>query len=441
MGSLVLCLVAPIMELQFFESVPSITELPVETFTNSIVVSQVEEDVSFGEVDAVNQSTLSPFFYMYALISLFLLFRFFKNIFKIHNLTQLTFKRVGRLKLIHSEDSEMVSSFFNYMFISKNHTLTTEEYDSVIRHETVHSKDYHSVDIIILELLICVFWFNPFIWLYKNAILQNHEFIADEKSVLSGIAIENYSNTIINLGQKEYRVPLTSGFNFIQIKNRIIMLHQSKSSVFKRTLNIISVSLLLAGIFVLSSYKGLKEPLLVVIDAGHGGKDSGNTSFNVNEKDIVLNISNYLQSLSDEKLKIITTRNEDEFSSLDDRITFINNLKPDLVVSLHCNAHSNTENSGIEAYYYESDSKENNNKSMIYSSILVSSLVSQNFDNAKIKSGNFKLLRGLDSPAVMLEIGFLTNEIDRTKLTNVEKQKEIAEVIYTGILDASIIKF
>ena len=65
---------------------------------------------------------------------------------------------------------------------------------------------------------------------------QNHEYIADDQSVSSGIDIENYSNTIINLGQKEWRVPLTSGFNFIQIKNRIIMLHQSKSPVLKQTL-------------------------------------------------------------------------------------------------------------------------------------------------------------------------------------------------------------
>lgn len=440
-GSLLLCLVAPFMEVELFKAVPSITEVPLEKFTASVVETQPIEDVTFGEGQQVDNSQKGHFFYVYIIIALLFVFRFLKNLSKIYGLTRNEYEYNGKLKVIKSADSDMVSSFFNYMFIPKQHTLSREDYESIIAHETVHSEELHSVDIILLELFSCIFWFNPFIWLYKKATLQNHEFRADEKSVLSGIDIENYSNTIINLGQKEYRVPLTSGFNFIQIKNRIIMLHQSKSSVFKRTLNIISVSLLLAGIFVLSSYKELKKPLVVVIDAGHGGHDSGNTSFNVNEKDIVLNISNYLQSLSDEKLKIITTRNEDEFSSLDDRITFVNNLKPDLVVSLHCNAHSNSENSGVEAYYYESGSLENNNKSMIYSSILVSSLVSQNFDNAKIKSGNFKLLRGLNSPAVMLEIGFLTNEIDRTQLTNVEKQKEIAEVIYSGILDASSIKF
>ncbi len=116
-------------------------------------------------------------------------------------------------------------------------------------------EELHTVDIILLELLICVFWFNPFIWLYKKAIFKITNLLQMTNPSLSGIDIENYSNTIINLGQKEYRVPLTSGFNFIQIKNRIIMLHQSKSSVLNRTLKITSVILLFAGIFAFSSCK------------------------------------------------------------------------------------------------------------------------------------------------------------------------------------------
>jgi hypothetical protein len=242
------------------------------------------------------------------------------------------------------------------MFIPKYHALSRGDYESIIAHETVHSEELHTIDIILLELLSCVFWFNPFIWLYKKAVLQNHEFIADEKSVLSGIDIENYSNTIINLGQKENRVPLTSGFNFIQIKNRIIMLHQSKSSVFNRTLKITSVIFLFTGIFALSSCKDLddtlsSEPLLVIIDAGHGGKDSGHLSEHEVEKTIILQITNLLASLSDDKVEIVLTRNNDEFLELSERADFINNIKPNLFLSLHCNAHSDASIRGTEAYF------------------------------------------------------------------------------------------
>ena len=442
LSALVLCLVAPFLEFELFKAVPSITQIQLDKFTETDAIIDTVDNVTIGEEVTVNPYRANPVMIIYGLISLVLIIRFSRNLHQIYKLTKLEYEIIGHLKLIKIEDSNMVSSFFNYMFIPKQHTFSREDYESVIAHETVHSKELHTIDIILLELLSCVFWFNPFIWLYKKAVLQNHEFIADEKSVSSGINIENYSNTIISLGQKDYRVPLTSGFNFIQIKNRIIMLHQSKSSVFKRTLNIISVILLFTGIFVFSSCKNLDdtlsgEPLVVVIDAGHGGKDSGNTSFNVSEKDIVLNISNYLQSLSDEKLKIITTRTDDTFTSLDERITFINNQKPDLVISVHCNAHSNIEQSGVEAYYYESENFERYSESMKYSSVLVSALIRQSFDNAKIKPANFKIIKDVNSPAVLLEIGYLTNSIDNEKLNNLEQQQEIAQFIYNGILEAS----
>ncbi|EPR72147.1 N-acetylmuramoyl-L-alanine amidase [Winogradskyella psychrotolerans RS-3] len=426
-GSLLLCLVAPFMEIELFKAVPSITEIPLEKFTASVVETQPIEDVTFGEAQQVDHSQKSPFFYVYFIITLFLVFRFLKNLSKIYGLTRNEYEYDGKLKVIKSTDSDMVSSFFNYMFIPKQNTLSRADYKSIIAHETVHSEELHSVDIILLELLSCIFWFNPFIWLYKKSTLQNHEFRADEKSVSSGIDIENYSNTIINLGQKEYRVPLTSGFNFIQIKNRIIMLHQSKSSVFKRTLNIISVSLLLAGIFVLSSYKDLKEPLVVVIDAGHGGHDSGN----LDEKNIVLNISHQLSLLSSDNIRIITTRTEDTFFTLQERVEFISTQNADLVVSLHANAHSNPLTNGVEAYYNDKD--EFKDKSYAFGKILLENQMELFSTNRGLKTVPMYIFRHINSPGVLLELGFITNEEDHKVLMNVDRQKQIAASIFEGL--------
>lgn len=433
-GSIFLCLVAPFIELEWFNTVPSITEIPLEKITESTFETLPTEDITFDEVAPVNQSSIDYVFLIYLMISGFFLFRFLKNLLKLYKLTRHEYKRVGKLKLITITDSDMVSSFFNYMFMPKNQVLSEDDYQSIIAHETVHSLELHTVDIILLELLKCLLWFNPLIWLYNIAILQNHEFIADEKAVLSGIAIENYSNTIINLGQKEYRVPLTSGFNFIQIKNRIIMLHQSKSSVVKQTLKITSVILLFAGIFVFSSYKDLKEPLVVVLDAGHGGKDPGQMSNNVSEKDIVLSISKQLELLSDDKVQFIMSRDTDKFTSLKERIDFINKQKPDLVLSLHCNAHSDLSRSGVEAYYYESDNAERYTSSMAYSSKIASKLLDHGFESSKLMSSNFKIVKEAESPSVLLEIGYLTNVKDYTIVTNPKQQVEIAKTIYEALL-------
>ncbi|WP_178983979.1 M56/M15 family metallopeptidase [Winogradskyella helgolandensis] len=437
-GSLLLCLVAPFMEVELFKAVPSITEIPLEEFTASVVETQPIEDVTFDEAQQVDHSQKSPFFYVYIIITLFFLFRFLKNLFKIYGLTRNEYEYNGKLKVIKSSDSDMVSSFFNYMFIPKQHTLSREDLKSIIAHETVHSEELHSVDIILLELLSCIFWFNPFIWLYKKSILQNHEFIADEKSVSSGINIENYSNTIISLGQKDYRVPLTSGFNFIQIKNRIIMLHQLKTSVLNRTLRITSVVLLFTGIFIFSSCKDLddtlsNEPLVVVIDAGHGGKDSGHLSEHEVEKTIILQITNLLASLSDDKVEIVLTRNNDEFLELSERADFINNIQPTLFLSLHCNAHSDASISGTEAYF--NPKHQDAETSFKYADVLIEHQLG-NFSNRGVKEASgFYLLKNTTVPGVYLELGFLTNESDRVVLTDKSEQLKIAKSIYEGLLE------
>jgi N-acetylmuramoyl-L-alanine amidase len=439
LGSLLLCLVAPFLEFKMFNAVPKIAELPIQKITESVAASEHIEEISFGDAEMVNTSQRSPLFYIYSVITFFLVFRFLKNIFQIYNLTRQNYERLGRLKLITQNDSEMISSFFNYLFINKKYTSKNEAYFNIIKHETVHSAELHTLDIILVELLICLFWFNPFIWLYKKSILQNHEYIADDKTISSGSDIESYANTIINLGQKEYRVPLTSGFNFIQIKNRIIMLHQSKTSVLNRTLRITSVILLFTGIFAFSSCKEdiedslTEETLTVVIDAGHGGKDSGNLNKEKDEKFIVLQISNALASFSDDKVEIIQTRTQDEFLSLKERATFINTKQPDLFLSLHCNAHSDASISGAEAYY--NPKLENSESSLNYASVLVKHQL-DNFSTRGVKEAEgFYLLKNTSVPGVYLELGFMTNKTDRVVLTNNEKQMEIAQSIYDGLLE------
>ncbi len=428
--SILLCLLAPFLEIELFKSIPRITEIEIEKLTDPLVEKPYVEDITFGEIKPTETRSTPPFFYVYFMISSFLLFRFLKNLFQIFRLTKQKSKRVGKLKLITITDSDLVSSFFNFMFIPKNQVLSDNDYLSIITHETIHYKELHTIDILFIELLNCVLWFNPFMWLYKKAILQNHEFLADEKSILSGIDIENYSNSIINLGQKEYRVPLTSGFNFIQIKNRIIMLHKSKSSVLKQTLKIGIVLVLFAGIIMLSSYKDLKEPIVVVIDAGHGGKDSGNIT-DVKEKEIILEISNLLTSYSNEKIQIIPTRASDEFISLNERSEIVNKANADLMISLHCNSHNDNSVNGVEAYY--KDDNENKDTSYKYSKVLIENKFNVFSKSRGIKVANFHLLQNVNCPAIYLELGFLSNKEDKAILTDRSKREDIAKSIFESL--------
>jgi N-acetylmuramoyl-L-alanine amidase len=429
--TLLLCLISPIVELQFFSSAPSITEV---SFSNSELIIEKEQIIDTSVVSKTKKNIDGNINYMlwfYLMGSMIFIIRFSKNLFQLYRLSLKSYTKHNSLKLIPIENLKNPSSFFNYLFINPADLKNKKFLKNVIEHEQVHSLQFHTLDVIFIEFVLCFFWFNPFVWLYRMAIKQNHEFIADELSIKSGIDINTYLQSIICSRPKEQRIHFASGFNFTQIKNRIIMLHQSKSTVLNRILKVGLTIVLFAGVFVLSSFKKSNEPLVVIIDAGHGGKDPGQVSGNIKEKDVVLNIANILKTLSNDDIKFVTTRQSDHFSSLSERINFINKQNPDLVISLHCNASSTDKESGVEAYYYKSDDVEIYSKSMEYSSLVSSELaLNLGLDIAKISIANFKLLKEVKSPAFVLELGYLTNKNDIKKLVNNNNQKVIAETIF-----------
>ncbi|WP_052172577.1 N-acetylmuramoyl-L-alanine amidase [Psychroserpens jangbogonensis] len=428
LGSLLLCLLAPVMEINMFDAVPSITEISLESSQEAVFPLEVMKGVTVTEIQKPNHTLYNILWYLYLGITVCFLLRFIKNLFGIIKLTKQSHIRIGNLKLVETNDYKNASSFFNYLFVNSESLKDKQYSEPMIQHELVHCNHLHTIDVVLIELLLCVFWFNPLMWLYKKAIVQNHEFIADTYTVETGIDIEDYSQIIINSGHMEHRVPLTSGFNFIQIKNRIIMLHQSKSSILKRTLKISTALILFSGIFVLSSFKNSNEQIVVVIDAGHGGHDPGN----LNEKDIVLNISNVLAELSDENVKIITLRDEDKFLSLKDRVKFINAQNADLMLSLHCNSAKNPDASGVEAFYY--DKNEFDKQSLDFGQILVKNQLQLFSSRGKVKKASFYMLKNVNCPAVILELGFLSNEKDNAILTNEVHQKSIAKSIHESLL-------
>nr|WP_321223072.1 N-acetylmuramoyl-L-alanine amidase [uncultured Psychroserpens sp.] len=437
--SLSLCLLAPLLEFNTFKPLPSITKISLQISEENSDIDDIENFIAIEETTSTKFTVNDLLWSIYVILSIGFLSRFSKNLIHLLKLTTQSSSRIERFKIIETKDLKNASSFFNYLFINSQN-LNDEHYlKSVIKHEQIHSKDLHTIDVIFIELILCFFWFNPFVWLYKRVMIQNHEFIADSLTVKSGFNLEDYSQTIINAGYKEYRVPLTSGFNFIQIKNRIIMLHQSKSSLLKRTLKISTALLIFSCIFIFScTYRDLnKEPLVVVIDAAHGGNDSGNLSASREEKQIVLQISNILETFSNDKVEIILTRSHDEFLSLRSRVALINNRNPDLFLSLHTNASSNKAIKGIEAYY-DIDNV-HHDKSLIYAEILIENQL-DNFTSRGVKTANFYITKNTTVPGVLLELGFLTNESDRAVLIDDNQQIKIATSIFESLLDIREIK-
>ena len=167
----------------------------------------------------------------------------------------------------------------------------------------------------------------------------------------------------------------------------------------------------------------------VVIDAGHGGSDFGATSSSAVEKEIVAQITDKIKFLNtNENITIHLTRTGDQFLSLSDRSALINKTKPDLVLSLHVNQNLNVAKSGMEFYVAtEAIAKEKSNKIAIE---LRNKFISNtSLKSSTIKNAPFHILKKSEVPAILIELGYISNFKDREYLTNDDEQNRIATTI------------
>jgi N-acetylmuramoyl-L-alanine amidase len=126
------------------------------------------------------------------------------------------------------------------------------------------------------------------------------------------------------------------------------------------------------------------------------------------------------------------TRDSDEFVSLEDRISYINKIKPDLVLSLHVNGVQNTVSSGIEFFI----NKENANyeKSKVMAERLNEMMVQNHgLKSRGVKEARLLVIEKSEAPAITVELGFLTNVNDRKYLTDEKEQYRMAKTILNFI--------
>jgi hypothetical protein len=134
----------------------------------------------------------------------------------------------GGMSLYQVNENIIPFSFGNSIFINR-HLHTETELQEIIRHEFVHVKQRHSIDIIWAELLCAFNWYNPFVWLLKKSIRQNLEFIADSKVLENGINKKEYQYLLLKvMGNNQYSI--ANQFNFSSLKKRIAMMNKTKSA-------------------------------------------------------------------------------------------------------------------------------------------------------------------------------------------------------------------
>ncbi|GGF21673.1 hypothetical protein GCM10011518_33570 [Flavobacterium limi] len=106
---------------------------------------------------------------------------------------------------------------------------TVSELENILEHEKVHSDQNHTIDVLISRFFCMVFWFNPIIWFYKKAIVQNLEFIADKEAAKKISDKKSYQYTLLKITTHENCVAITNHFYQSLIKKRIVMLNKNQS--------------------------------------------------------------------------------------------------------------------------------------------------------------------------------------------------------------------
>ena len=127
--------------------------------------------------------------------------------------------------------NENLAPFSYFNSIVYNSSLYSEaELESILEHEKVHSAQNHTIDVLITRFFCVVFWFHPLMWLYKKAILQNLEFIADSEASKKLSDKKAYQLTLLKITTQENCVVLTNHFYQSLIKKRIVMLNKNQSN-------------------------------------------------------------------------------------------------------------------------------------------------------------------------------------------------------------------
>ncbi|MEO2205935.1 N-acetylmuramoyl-L-alanine amidase family protein [Paenibacillus pabuli] len=171
---------------------------------------------------------------------------------------------------------------------------------------------------------------------------------------------------------------------------------------------------------------------VVVIDPGHGGSDPGAISItNKPEKEYVLALALKVQALllNEPDIDLVMTRDSDIYPTRSERVELANQLNADVFVSIHGNSvTSSPQASGTETYYYQrSSSKDLAN---IIHQHLVKAL---GFKDRGVKNGSLQVIRETTMPAVLLEIGFLSNAAEEKAMSSEEVQEKAAQAIVDGI--------
>lgn len=169
---------------------------------------------------------------------------------------------------------------------------------------------------------------------------------------------------------------------------------------------------------------------IIIIDPGHGGADHGAIRSNISEKNITLDISKRVTTLLEKKGYVVyMTRETDATVSLQDRVEISEDISPEIFVSIHVNSSNSESPNGIETHYYKDNSLD------LAKTVHASMLNHISANNRGLFKSKFYVINHTTAPAILVEIGFLSNPSERVQLVSESRKQATAKAIAEGIDD------
>ena len=158
---------------------------------------------------------------------------------------------------------EKVSPFSFWQTIYVNPGLHQKnDLNNILEHERIHVKEWHTLDIILSEFCLVIYWFNPGVWLMKKAIRENIEFITDAKILRKGIDKKAYQYSLLKVGTLQPSLSLVNNFNLSDLKKRIRMMNRKQSRSMLLTRYLFAIPILLFTLAFTVNKKAVKETLV-----------------------------------------------------------------------------------------------------------------------------------------------------------------------------------
>jgi formylglycine-generating enzyme required for sulfatase activity len=350
------------------------------------------EKVVFGEIptpqvdDVVpgSFSFISAIVLLYFMGILFLLYRLIHNLLHIYILIKRNVsKRYKGYYIISLPEESPSFSFFSFIFLNKNN-INAEDQENVLSHEEAHIKQKHSLDILFIEIVKIVFWFNPVIWFLKRSLLKIHECLADQYSIRErSNNIFGYQSLLLKQYLSKIDIELAHSFNYSLIKFRIKMMTKKESVWWGKCKIAFALPVLVFGLFAFSNTRtAISQARVSDKDTLYRESEPSEMAFIPNGSFVLIRSNGETTRDFNVSLDAFWMKHT-EVSILEYQV-YLESLKKDSTRSVYEAALPNTTKAPFDNYF--TDKKYEN-----YPVVGVSLIQAQNFCIWKTKDENLKL--------------------------------------------------